>query len=194
MTGEVRMDGRPPIGARLKAAREARRRTLADVAEAAGLTKGFLSKLERDRANASVAALLRVCASLGLPPGSLFEDAPGGEVVRRGAYPAIEFGGAGMREYLLTPPGERRVQAILGELDAGGGSGGERYALRADVEFVFVLDGRVQLTVEDEVTELGPGDAFTFAPSRQHSFRAPEPARVLWVMSPALPADGRAAG
>ncbi|HEY0358203.1 MAG TPA: XRE family transcriptional regulator [Mycobacteriales bacterium] len=188
------MDGRPPIGARLKAAREARRRTLADVAEAAGLTKGFLSKLERDRANASVAALLRVCESLGLAPGSLFEAVPVGEVVRRGAYPAIEFGGAGMREYLLTPPGERRVQAILGELDAGGGSGGETYALPADVEFVFVLDGRLEITVDGQVTRLGGGDAFTFAPSRQHSFRATAATRVLWVISPALPADGRATG
>jgi transcriptional regulator with XRE-family HTH domain len=185
---------RPAIGARLKAAREAQRRTLAEVAEDAGLTKGFLSKLERDRANASVAALLRVCASLQIPPGSLFEAAPGGEAVRRGAYPPIAFGGTGMREYLLTPHGERRVQAILGELEPGGGSGDETYALPADVEFVLVLDGRLEITIEDEVTELGHGDAFTFPPSREHSFRSLEDrgvTRVLWVISPALPAEGR---
>jgi transcriptional regulator with XRE-family HTH domain len=187
-------DDRPAIGARLRSAREAQRRTLAEVAEGAGLTKGFLSKLERDRANASVAALLRLCQTLGLPPGSLFEAAPGGEVVRRGSYPAITFGGAGMREYLLTPHGERRVQAILSEVDPGGGSGGETYTLPADVEFVFVLDGRLEITVDGEVTALRRGDAFTFAPSSRHSFRSPEErrvTRVLWVISPALPADGR---
>jgi quercetin dioxygenase-like cupin family protein len=96
-----------------------------------------------------------------------------------------------MREYLLTPHGERRVQAILGELEPGGGSGDETYALPADVEFVFVLDGRLEITVQDEVTELRHGDAFTFPPSREHSFRSLESARVLWVISPALPAEGR---
>src|SRR5687767_6251161 len=44
------------IGAQLKAARLARRKTLAEVAEAADLTKGFLSKIERDQASASVAS------------------------------------------------------------------------------------------------------------------------------------------
>ena len=57
------------VGARLRAARLAQRRTVAEVAEAAGLTEGFLSRLERDRATASVAALVRLCAALDLAVG-----------------------------------------------------------------------------------------------------------------------------
>jgi transcriptional regulator with XRE-family HTH domain len=177
------------IGARLRHTREARRLTLAEVAASSGLTKGFLSKLERDQASASVAALLRVCATLGILPGSLFEAPPNGEVVRRGAYPPIEFGGAGMSEYLLTPTGERRLQVIFGELEPGGGSGGEAYALPSDVEFVFVLAGRLGIAFDDEGVELRRGDAFTFPPSREHSFRSLETTRttqVLWVLAPAL--------
>jgi transcriptional regulator with XRE-family HTH domain len=177
------------IGTRLKRARQAQRRTLAEVAASSDLTKGFLSKLERDQANASVAALVRVCAALGIPPGSLFEAPPNGEVVRHGAYPPIEFGGTGMAEYLLTPAGERRVQAILSEIEPGGGSGGEAYALPADVEFVFVLAGRLELAFDGEVVDLGRGDAFTFPPSQQHTFRslvARATTRVLWVLAPAL--------
>ena len=37
----------PRIGARLKAARQSKRLTLDDLAEACGVTKGYLSKLER---------------------------------------------------------------------------------------------------------------------------------------------------
>jgi hypothetical protein len=48
-----------------------------------------------------------------------------GEVVRRDAYPPINFGGTGIREYLLTPSGEKRVQAILSDIEPGGGSGDE---------------------------------------------------------------------
>ena len=185
----------PRIGERLKSVRQARRLTLADVAEASGLTKGFLSKLERDRTSASVAALVRVCAALGISPGSLFEAPSGGDTVRAGSYPPIAFGGQGLTEYLLTPPGERRIQAILSEVAPGGGSGEESYALPADVEFVFVLDGDLQVTVGGEVTVLGAGDAFTFSPGTAHGFRsvrADGVTRVLWVLAPAL-SDGRAA-
>ena len=59
------------IGAQLKAARLAARKSMAEVAEQAGLTKGFLSKLERDLANVSVASLIRLCAPGRLPAHQL---------------------------------------------------------------------------------------------------------------------------
>ena len=177
------------IGAQLKAARLAARKTMAEVAEQSGLTKGFVSKLERDLTNVSVASLIRLCEALDVSVGSLFE-ASIGEVVRRGDRPPINFGGRKMNEYLLTPSGEKRVQAILSDIEPGGGSGDEPYSLPADVEFVFVLAGQLQITVAGEQITLEQGDAFTFPPSTQHTFRvAPLAGRtqVLRVFSPAQP-------
>jgi quercetin dioxygenase-like cupin family protein len=165
------------IGAQLRAARLAARMTMAEVAEQAGLTKGFVSKLERDLAKVSV--------------GSLFQT-PKGEVVRRDTRPQINFGGRKMTEYLLTPSGEKRVQAILSDIEPGGGSGAEDYSLPADVEFVFVLSGQLEITVGGKQVTLGQGDAFTFPADTRHSFRgAPQAGttEVLWIVSPALP-DG----
>ena len=139
----------PRIGAQLKAARLAQRRTVADLALESGLTKGFVSKLERDQASASVASLMRLCETLDIPVGSLFH-ASTGEIVRREERPPINFGGAGIAEYLLTPHGERRVQAILSEIGPGGGSGDELYALPADVEFVYVIEGRLEVTLREK--------------------------------------------
>ena len=133
------------IGAQLKAARLAARKSMAEVAEQAGLTKGFVSKLERDLANVSVASLIRLCDALGVSVGSLFQ-APKGQVVRHGARPPINFGGRKMTEYLLTPSGEKRVQAILSDIEPGGGSGNEPHSLPADVEFVLILAGSVLAT------------------------------------------------
>jgi transcriptional regulator with XRE-family HTH domain len=177
------------IGAQLKAARLAARMTMAEVAEQAGLTKGFVSKLERDLVNVSVASLIRLCDALGVSVGSLFQ-APTGEVIRHGAYPPINFGGKKMTEYLLTPSGEKRVQAILSDVEPGGGSGDDPYGLPADVEFVFILAGQLQVTVGGEQITLEQGDAFTFPANTPHTFRAsPQAGRtqVLWVVSPALP-------
>ena len=180
------------IGAQLRAARLAARMSMTEVAEQSGLTKGFVSKLERDLANVSVASLLRLCDALGISVGALFSEAKG-EVVRHDAYPAVNFGGlGGVTEYLLTPSREKRMQAILSDIESGGGSGDEPYSLPVDVEFVFVLDGRLGLNVAGEDVVLERGDAFTFPSGTEHTFRAEQESgltRVLWVLSPALP-DG----
>src|ERR1700756_5311321 len=110
------------IGAQLRAARLAARMSMAEVGEQAGLTKGFVSKLERDLANVSVASLIRLCDALGISPGSLFQ-APKGEVVRRDARPRINFGGRKMTEYLLTPAGEKRVQPSFPTSSPAGAAG-----------------------------------------------------------------------
>ena len=152
------------VGAQLRAARLAARKSMAEVAEEAGLTKGFLSKLERDLANVSVASLIRLCDALGVSVGSLFQPSKG-EVVRAGERPSISFGGKGMSEYLLTPAHERRMQAILSDIAPGGGSGDEQYALPADVELVFIMAGRLEITIDEERVILEEGDAFTFPAS-----------------------------
>jgi transcriptional regulator with XRE-family HTH domain len=180
------------IGAQLRAARLAARKTMAEVADEAGLTKGFVSKLERDLANVSVASLMRLCDALGVSIGALFQ-ASKGEIVRQGEYPPIDFGGTGMREYLLTPSGEKRVQVILSDVQPGGGSGDEPYSLPADVEFAFVLAGRLHLTVNGEEVTLEQGDAYTFPADAPHTFRSAHASgrtQVLWLVSPALPDTG----
>jgi transcriptional regulator with XRE-family HTH domain len=185
-------DAEPRIGRQLRAARLASRRSIAEVAEQSGLTKGFLSKLERDLTSVSVASLIRLCDALGISVGSLFQAAKG-EVVRKGEYPPINFGGNGVREYLLTPAGEKRVQAILSEIEPGGGSGDEPYSLPTDVEFAFVLAGQLRIVVAGETLTLDAGDAFTFQSSAAHTFGVPpsaRPTQVLWVFSPALPDHG----
>jgi transcriptional regulator with XRE-family HTH domain len=180
------------VGAQLRAARLAARMSMAEVAQASGLTKGFLSKLERDLTSVSVASLMRLCEALGISVGSLFQAAKG-EVVRKGEYPPINFGGTRVREYLLTPAGERRVQALLSDIEPGGGSGDEAYSLPTDVEFVFILAGQLEIVVAGERLTLDQGDAFTFPSGTQHTFKVPMsagPTQVLWVLSPALPDAG----
>jgi len=175
------------IGARLRAARTARRMTIETVAEAAGLTKGFLSRLERDAASPSVASLVAVCDVIGLPVGALF-DPPDTAVVRAGEGRPISFGAHATEETLLTPGTQQQVEVIPSVLEGGGHGGDGLYTLHCDTEVAHVLRGRLQLVLETETVELGAGDTMTFPGRTPHTWRnasATEPCEVLWVMSPA---------
>jgi transcriptional regulator with XRE-family HTH domain len=175
------------IGARLRAARLSQRMTIEAVADATGLTKGFISRLERDSASPSVASLVAVCDAIGLRVGDLF-DPPDTAVVRAGEGRQINFAAQGARELLLTPGTQSQLEVLHSVIEPLGQGGAEQYTLDCDTEFVYVLAGSLDVVVEDDVTTLTKGDAMTFPGRTPHTWRNPstsEPAEVLWVLSPA---------
>lgn len=178
------------LGERLRSAREARRLTLEAVAERSGLTKGYVSKVERSQATPSVAVLIKLCGALDLSIGDLFDPQLGTDLVRVGERQPISFGGSGLVESLITPAHEGRVQVIHSLIEPGGGSGEELYRLPCDVEVVFVVAGRLQITMPDRTVSLETGDTITLSPQEPHSFFNPDPAahcEVVWTLVPALP-------
>lgn len=174
------------IGSRLRAARKAQYLTIDEVAEVTGLTKGFLSRVERDLTSPSVASLITLCDVLSISVGSLFE-APDVRVVPAGTGPQINFGGTGVEERLLSPRGESRVQVMRSTVSAGGHGGGQLYTIAAEVEVLHVLSGRVSVRFSDRDWQLGPGDTVTFRGSEPHSWRTEgeEGAELIWVFAPA---------
>lgn len=179
------------LGARLREVRLRRRETLESAANRSGLTKSFLSKLERGHTSVSVSALLRICAALDVELAELM-NGPDGRLIRASDLKQVSLGGQGLTEYQLTPADERRIQVLLSEIAPGGGSGEEYYKLPVDVEFVHVIKGKLTLSLEEEVYELSAGDSLTFV-SVPHAFHnpGPDPATVLWVMTPALATNNR---
>jgi len=178
------------LGERLRAAREARRLTLEVVAERSGLTKGYVSKVERNQATPSVAVLIKLCAALDLSIGDLFNPQNGRDLVRADDRQPITFGGSGLVESLITPAHEGRVQVIHSLIEPSGGSGEELYRLPCDVEVVFVVSGRLTITISDRVVTLDAGDTITFSPQEPHSFYNPDSTsqcEVVWTLVPALP-------
>ena len=74
MSASVReVSGEVDVGKGLRAIRLARRRTLRDVAERAGLSESFLSQVERGRSSASIASLRRIADALGVSMADLFQ-------------------------------------------------------------------------------------------------------------------------
>ncbi len=179
--------GNVVIGSRLRAARHTRGMTLDQLATASGLTKGFLSRLERDEVSPSVASLVTVCEVLGMGVGELFET-PKTSLVRANEGRRINFGGQDVLEFLLTPGTQKDLQVIHSRIEPGGTGGDELYALDCKVEFVYVVAGHLTMSLLGETLELGPGDAFTFPGREPHTWanrRSRGVCEVLWILAPA---------
>ena len=176
-----------PIGGRIRATRLARGLTLGQVAAAAGLTEGFMSKLERDQVSPSVASLVSVCEALGLRVGELFEP-PTSAIVRAGEGAKINWGGINAREYLLSPGSQAHIEVLHSIVEPKGSGGDELYALDTEIEFVYVLKGQFDIVLGPSTHHLTVGDAMTFRGREPHTWRNPSTtdiAEVLWVLSPA---------
>jgi transcriptional regulator with XRE-family HTH domain len=175
------------IGARLRALRAQRGMTLEQVATDAGLTRGFLSHLERGGTSASIGSLYRICDALGVEIAVLFEPT-GSALSRRNAREPSNFGGEGVTDYVVTPSVERRVQVLETHIASQGTPDPEQWSHGGDVDIVYVLSGELEIRFADNTVTLGPGDALTFSPAEPHSWRNPsqsDDAIVIWVMLPA---------
>jgi transcriptional regulator with XRE-family HTH domain len=174
------------IGPRLRETRMAQGLTIGNIADATGLTKGFISRVERDETSPSVATLVTLCQVLSLPIGALFEP-PQHEVVELDTAPLINFGGTGVVERMLTPRGESRVQLIRSRLAPHANGGDDYYTISCDVEVVHVLEGAITLRFPNGDVDLKTGDSMTVPGREPHTWinRADVPAEIIWTIVPA---------
>jgi transcriptional regulator with XRE-family HTH domain len=178
------------VGGRLREARQARGLTLDDVARQAGVTKSFISAVERGETSPSIGSLYRICEVLAVSIAALFETAPEPEsnVVRRADVRGVSFGGEGVDNYVLSPRSERRAQVIETHVAPGGSPGPEPWSHTGDLIIATVLEGRLEFHFEDGATALEAGDTISYSPADPHSWGNPSadtPAVALFFGMPA---------
>jgi transcriptional regulator with XRE-family HTH domain len=159
--------------------------TLEQLANATGLTKGFLSRIERDDTMPSVPTLVQICQALSLPVGNLFE-APDVQRVALADAPRINMGGSGADERLITPRTEERVQLLRSSLEPHANGGDELYTVNCAVESLHVVSGAVIVEFAGREDVLEAGDTLTFPGRTPHTWRTADAgAEVVWVLVPA---------
>lgn len=179
------------LSQRLRHARLSRGLRLADLASMADCSESYLSKVENGRTTPSLRMLHRIAAELGMSIAELFaESAPGDVVIRRyGDRPIMaltggaESGGISL-EQIAPFDASRLLEAHVHVVAPGARNGG---VIRHEGEEAgYVVEGELELNIDDQVYHLKPGDSFFFPSERPHSYRNPGSImlRIVWVSTP----------
>ena len=180
------VDDEIAVGRRLREIRTARRLTLREVADRAGISESFLSQVERGRTGATIASLQRIAAALDLAVSDLFApDSSRPRVLRRDDRSELAFGRLA-RKSLLTPKPFETLEVVSATFEAGGSTGDEPYTHGDSEELFLVVSGTVQLQLGEEIVTLAAGDSARYRSSMPHrvSNPGPAPSEVLFVISP----------
>ncbi|MBW1646345.1 MAG: cupin domain-containing protein [Deltaproteobacteria bacterium] len=176
------------IGKRIRKTRQEKQLTLKQVAERAGCSDVFLSQVERSLASPSIATLKKIANALEVSIIDLIRDEEEihDEVVTR-KRDRIQFKFPHTEVYseLLTRNVKRKsMQPLYKVVKPGCGSEG-LYSHHGE-EMGIVLEGTLELTVDDKTYHLEAGDSFYFQSSRQHGYqnRGATDTILIWVISP----------
>ncbi len=178
------------LGSKLRMLRRAQSKTLSGVGAAAGCSESMVSKIENGRVNPSISLLHRLADALDTNIAALFDTLPSDQVVHRaGARPRLTAAGprhgiGHVIEQIIPVHPSVALQANM-HIIAPEGTTGEAIRHFGD-EMGYVLSGRIELQIEDEIWGLGAGDSFYFKSDRTHTYRnpGPEEARLLLVNTP----------
>lgn len=174
------------LGERIRAIRQLRRRTLKEIATAAGISESFLSQLERGRTNATIATLQRLATALGIEVSDLFSTGSSRpRVIRREAREFVAWGSQG-RKALLTPKPFHSLEIVVARFEPGGSTGDEPYTHGDSEELLIVVEGSVHVQLGTEIHDVTAGDSVHYQSSTPHRVSNPydETAEVLFVISP----------
>lgn len=164
----------------LRTVRRQQQMTLDELAKQTGLTKSYLSKVERRLSTPSIAAAMKIARALHVDVGQLFSDqaAETQFVVER-----------------ATTPGEQRYRPVAATMLAKAmypfivfpteefSTDGHR--VHSGQEFLFVHAGTIELNYNGSITVLDAGDCAYLDASLEHRMRSVGPiaAQVVIVAS-----------
>lgn len=176
------------LGKKIKQLRDSKGLTLRQLSEISGCSLGFLSQLERDLISPTVASLKKISTALGVNVIHFFDSSIDDEriVVRKNERNRMVNPKSKVTYELLRPQfSETELEALFMYLEPGAFSGKEPHTHIGE-EFVIVLKGELEITVNNEVYLLKEGDSAIYKSNHPHSWKNPssEQTEVLWVNNP----------
>jgi len=175
------------LAAAVRAARSANGLSVNALAEASGVSRAMISRVERGEAQPTAALLARLSGALGLTLSELISRAEGEDrrlarVAEQATWTDPE---TGYRRRAVSPPSVSPLELVEVELPAGASVpfAADTYAFIS--QQIWVLEGRLRFIEGDLTHELETGDCLQLGPPAPCIFVNPTdlPCRYLVALS-----------
>ncbi|MCD6450256.1 MAG: helix-turn-helix transcriptional regulator [Thermotogaceae bacterium] len=158
--------------------------TQEELAERTDLSRSFISQLESNKTSPSIDTLETILRALGTDLKHFFSDFEEKKVVFRKEerVPMYDLPDGVKMCYLMVGVEDKSIDPMLVELDPGAQTEEEDY--HEGSEFGYVIDGRIELYLDENKYKLKKGDAFYYTADKKHYIKNPDrkkKAVVLWI-------------
>ncbi|MED7952771.1 MULTISPECIES: XRE family transcriptional regulator [unclassified Streptomyces] len=177
------------LAGRLAELRVERGWTLEELARQADVSRSTLSRVERAEVSPTAALLGRLCAVYGRTMSRLLaevESAPA-RLVRADEQWVWRDEATGFVRRSVSPPhGSLRAEIVEGRLPAGADIAYDRPCALGVEHHLWLLEGRLDLTVDGEAQPLAAGDCLRFV-AETTRFRCPGPEDARYALVVVVP-------
>lgn len=174
------------LGKKIRDLRFRRGLTVQQLADASGLSKGFISQVENDRTSPSLATLRDLARALDTSVAYLVvEDDPAPYIVREGSRPRVSSEDPAQVEVLSAQP-RRNLEMLMATLPPGSITRTDRGYHHGE-ECVVCLEGRVTVANGEHRVVLDVGDSCHYDGRMPHTVEnvGSHAARVVIAVTPA---------
>jgi transcriptional regulator with XRE-family HTH domain len=172
------------IGANIRTWREQMGLTVTELAKQAGLSKSTVSKIETGQVSSPISTLIRIAQVMGTPVAEFFvepKDDPAYVLTRKGEGAIITRDGSGVGysyEALAPEMRHKLVEPFILTMQPDDPEGDFQHEGQ---EFIYMLSGKLAITIAGDEVRLGSGDSLYFDSSLKHTMRVDgnRPARFV---------------
>jgi transcriptional regulator with XRE-family HTH domain len=175
------------IGEKIKRFRMINSLTQEELASRADLTKGYISQLENDATSPAIATLKDIVDVFGITMQEFFAEPVTTTDVVFGAEARVQStdDDAGIKVELLVPGAQNReMDPVLVTIKPGEEMDEQGY--HEGEEFGYVLQGKIQLRLDDQLYKVNKDECFYFDSGKKHTVKniGKTEAKILWVVTP----------
>lgn len=174
------------IGEKINRLRILNELTQEELAQRCDLTKGFISKIERDITSPSIATLMDILEALGTDLKSFFNEEEDETIVYKkdDIYESVNEDLKNTIHWLIPNSQKNTMEPILIDMEPNGETIIDKP--HHGEEFGYVIKGSVLLCIGNKKFKVKKGESFYFVPNKEHYIvnNSNKPATILWVSTP----------
>lgn len=161
------------LGIRLQEVRNKKGLSQRELAKRVGVTNSTISLIEQNKVSPSISSLKKVLDGIPISLADFFTV----DLDKNNDSPfyskdeLLDVGNGNIHYFLIGQNKPQRQMCILREVMPPGSDTGKEMLHHEGEEGGVIIQGEIELTVDNQIRVLGPGDAYYFESKTPHRFR-----------------------